>query len=148
MPLSMAKLAIPDGANEPLSILRHTFGYPAFRGLQAEVIEQVRPLASRFDAAVPRNLPLHWNRQNFTRRQVIAGALGATAGAACPWARAATPFAPPPLEYPSLDLPGPGGLTAQRRSLDGGVGGGSSDRSGALERLFSGHETTKNEGCG
>ena len=37
----MAKLVIPDEAGSPLSILRHTFGYPAFRGLQAEVVEQV-----------------------------------------------------------------------------------------------------------
>lgn len=37
----MAKSVIPEEASTPLSILRHTFGYPAFRGLQAEVIEQV-----------------------------------------------------------------------------------------------------------
>ena len=41
MPVSMAPATIPDRATEPLTILRQTFGYAAFRGLQAEVVEQV-----------------------------------------------------------------------------------------------------------
>src|SRR5690606_24759154 len=47
-----------------------------------------------------------------TRRWFMQGTLGAAAAA---WSRAFAddPFAPPPLGYPSLDLPGPGGLTAR-----------------------------------
>jgi glyoxylase-like metal-dependent hydrolase (beta-lactamase superfamily II) len=47
-----------------------------------------------------------------TRRQFLTQALGAAA-AACHPAWADDPFAPPPLSYPSLDLPGPGGLTSR-----------------------------------
>src|SRR5690606_11648565 len=48
-----------------------------------------------------------------TRRQLLKGALSAAGAACCPAAWADDPFAPPPLTYPSLDLPGPGGLTAR-----------------------------------
>jgi glyoxylase-like metal-dependent hydrolase (beta-lactamase superfamily II) len=47
------------------------------------------------------------------RRKFIQCALGSVAGAAWCTAWAQNPFAPPPLDYPSLDLPGPGGLTAR-----------------------------------
>lgn len=53
-----------------------------------------------------------------TRRKFCKGALGATGAAfSCcipgtGWA-APNPFAAPPLDYPSLDLPGPGGLTTR-----------------------------------
>ena len=48
-----------------------------------------------------------------TRRRFVKSALGATAAAAWFPVWADDPFAPPPLTYPSLDLPGPGGLTAR-----------------------------------
>ncbi len=48
-----------------------------------------------------------------TRRQFMKQALGAVAATACCSVRADNPFAPPPLAYPSLDLPGPGGLTSR-----------------------------------
>lgn len=49
-----------------------------------------------------------------SRRRFFKGALGAALsyGALGP-AWAASPFAPPPLDYASLDLPGPGGLTTR-----------------------------------
>lgn len=47
------------------------------------------------------------------RRRLIRGALGAAAATVAWPAWAEHPFAPPPLTYPSLDLPGPGGLTAR-----------------------------------
>jgi len=37
----MASLAIPEAAGEPLEILRRTFGFAAFRGLQEAVVAQV-----------------------------------------------------------------------------------------------------------
>lgn len=48
-----------------------------------------------------------------TRRRFVKGAVGAAAAAASYSAWADDPFAPPPLAHPSLDLPGPGGLTAR-----------------------------------
>lgn len=48
-----------------------------------------------------------------TRRDFIKSTLGVAAAAAVSPALADDPFAPPPLTYPSLDLRGPGGLTAR-----------------------------------
>src|SRR5690606_26597679 len=48
-----------------------------------------------------------------TRRRLLQGAIGAAFAAWYPATRADDPFAPPPLRYPSLDLRGPGGLTAR-----------------------------------
>lgn len=41
MPQDMTTLANPDSALEPLTILRQTFGYSSFRGLQSEVVDQI-----------------------------------------------------------------------------------------------------------
>jgi cyclase len=52
-------------------------------------------------------------RLSRTRRRFLQRALGTAAAAAFVPAWADNPFAPAPLTYPSLDLPGPGGLTAR-----------------------------------
>jgi glyoxylase-like metal-dependent hydrolase (beta-lactamase superfamily II) len=47
------------------------------------------------------------------RRRFLRGALGVAVATVSLPSGAENPFAPPPLTYPSLDLPGPGGLTAR-----------------------------------
>ncbi len=51
--------------------------------------------------------------QCHARRRFLRGALGVAVASVSVPSLAENPFAPPPLTHPSLDLPGPGGLTAR-----------------------------------